>query len=94
MKFIADVGPPHSEEYPPEEGDKGIRTSFYIPNDLHEPESVTCRVWRDWLPRALEEGRFVPEPEPLVVGKGLAKVHDAFQRYLQGVSAQKVVVEL
>lgn len=34
---------------------------------------VSC-LYTDFLLRALTEWQFVPEPEPLVVGKGLNKV--------------------
>ncbi|KAL9080587.1 MAG: hypothetical protein Q9157_000642, partial [Trypethelium eluteriae] len=89
VKFIADAGPPRGEEYP-----DGITSKFFIPNDLHEPDSLTCCLWRTFLPQALAEGSFVPEPEPLVVGQGLDKMQEAYDVFYKGVSAQKVVVTL
>jgi NADPH:quinone reductase-like Zn-dependent oxidoreductase len=87
IKFIADAGPPPPEGYP-----EGIECKFFIPNDLGDPESVVARIWRDFLPQGLAEKVFVPEPEPLVVGKGLEAVQGAYDRVLKPVSAQKIVV--
>lgn len=87
VKFIADAGPPPPEGYP-----NGIQSKFFIPDDLGDADSVVARIWRDFLPQALVEGSFVPEPEPLVVGKGLEAIQGAYDRVLKPVSAQKIVV--
>ncbi len=39
-------------------------------------------------------GAYKPAPEPLVVGKGLEMVGEAFEVQRKGVSAKKVVVAL
>ena len=88
-KFIADAGPPPVEGYP-----EGIQCKFFIPDDLGKSDSVVSRIWRDFLPQALAQEKFVPEPEPLVVSKGLDSIQAAYERVLKGVSAQKVVVTL
>jgi NADPH:quinone reductase-like Zn-dependent oxidoreductase len=51
-------------------------------------------IYRDFLPRALAEGRYVTAPDPLVVGHGLDAIPTALQTHKSGVSAQKVVVTL
>lgn len=51
-------------------------------------------VWKDYLPRALANGSFVPAPEPFVVGKGLESVQAGVDHLSKGVSAQKVIVTL
>ncbi|KAL4978406.1 hypothetical protein BDW66DRAFT_149241 [Aspergillus desertorum] len=43
---------------------------------------------------ALERGRFVPAPPPLVVGKGREKIQEALDIQLKGVSGKKLVVTL
>lgn len=51
-------------------------------------------VYRDFLPKALKAGTFVPAPEPLVAGKGLENVQAAVDLHKKGMSARKVVVSL
>ena len=89
VKFMADAGPPPSDGYP-----KDIESKFFVPDDLDQPDSVVGRLWHDFLPKALVEGVFVPEPQPLIVGKGLEKIQEAYEICLKGVSAQKVVVTI
>ncbi|KAI1421081.1 GroES-like protein [Xylaria sp. FL1777] len=72
----------------------GVQVKFVDGKDLCDPDGVVGRVYCDYLPRALAERRFVPAPEPLVVGKGLDKIQEAMDRHLKGVSAKKVVVSL
>jgi len=51
-------------------------------------------IYKDFLPAALAEGKYIVAPEPQVVGKGLERVQEAFDLYKKGVSAKKVVVTL
>lgn len=51
-------------------------------------------IYCDYLPRALEMGKFVPSPEPQIIGKGLDLAQQAMNINKQGVSAQKVVITL
>ncbi|KAK0516281.1 hypothetical protein JMJ35_000884 [Cladonia borealis] len=51
-------------------------------------------VYKDFLPRALKAGVFIPAPEPLKAGEGLDSVQRAVDLYETGVSARKVVVSL
>ncbi|KAI0160959.1 GroES-like protein [Hypoxylon sp. FL1284] len=61
---------------------------------LMDGNVVATAVFRDFLPRALKAGQFVPAPPPLVVGQGLDKIQEAMDVQKKGVSAQKVVVIL
>ena len=47
-----------------------------------------------WLAKALEEGRMLPKPDPLVLGHGLESVQQALDTLRKGVSATKLVVTL
>ena len=51
-------------------------------------------IYAGFLPAALAAGRYLPAPEPLVLGHGLQHIPAAVQRLQEGVSAQKVVVTL
>jgi NADPH:quinone reductase-like Zn-dependent oxidoreductase len=51
-------------------------------------------IYRDFLPAALADGRYVTAPEALVSGTGLDAIPAALARLRAGVSAQKVVVTI
>ncbi|KIN00301.1 hypothetical protein OIDMADRAFT_145793 [Oidiodendron maius Zn] len=71
----------------------GVKSNFVNASTVaHNP--VGKAVYVDFLPKALETGAFVPAPEPLVAGTGLASVQAAFDLQKQGVSAKKIVVSL
>jgi NADPH:quinone reductase-like Zn-dependent oxidoreductase len=72
---------------------KGVDTNFIWASDVIADE-VGKAIYQDFLPLALENGSFVPAPEPLIVGNGLETIAAALGRCKQGVSAQKVVVKL
>jgi NADPH:quinone reductase-like Zn-dependent oxidoreductase len=72
---------------------QGLRTNFISGSDLAGNE-VRRAMYVDFLPEALRQGKVVPAPEPLVIGKGLEKIHEAFEVQKKGVSAKKVVVSL
>ncbi|KAF2675152.1 zinc-binding oxidoreductase CipB [Microthyrium microscopicum] len=59
-----------------------------------ESPEVAKAVWGEYLPAALADGSFLAKPDPIVVGTGLEKIQDGFERHKQGVSAAKVVVKL
>ena len=54
---------------------RGVKTRFLLGSGVRDIE-VGEAVFEDYLPAALEEGRFVPAPEPLVVRKDLDAVQD------------------
>ena len=72
---------------------KGVTTKFVFGSDLMANE-VGEIIYKDFLPEALANGKYVAAPEPLVVGKGLEKVQEAMDMQQKGVSAKKVVVSL
>lgn len=55
---------------------------------------VSKVIYEDFLPSALAEGRYVPAPDPTVVGKGLECVQPGLDGHMKGVSAKKIVVSL
>lgn len=55
---------------------------------------LTHPVWEEYVTPALEEGKLLCLPEPLVVGKGLEAVQSGLDKNKEGVSAKKVVIEL
>ncbi|KAF4302491.1 Zinc-binding alcohol dehydrogenase domain-containing protein cipB [Botryosphaeria dothidea] len=92
-----------------EGGKRFVSSVGFLPEGVKVPEGVqTNRIWgsmsrhspvgkavfEDFLPGALEDGRFVPAPKAEVVGKGLENVQKAIDILRKGVSAKKLVVSL
>lgn len=55
---------------------------------------VARKIWREYVPAALEKGSLQPAPPELVVGNGLYFVQGGLDRQKSGVSARKVVITL
>ncbi|KAL2842535.1 chaperonin 10-like protein [Aspergillus pseudoustus] len=72
----------------------GVEVKFIIVDGLVDPNSVVARVYKEFLPQALEQRQFVPAPPPQVVGRGLDKIQDALDLQRKGVSGRKIVVAL
>jgi hypothetical protein len=72
---------------------RGVRTKYIFGTTLKANE-VGAAIYRDFLPDALAEGRYVAAPKPSVVGHGVEDVQQAMDIQLKGVSAAKVVVTL
>ena len=70
-----------------------VGTKFIFGSTLKSNE-VSDAVYRDFLPTALADGRYVAAPKPMVVGHGLEDIQHAMDIALKGVSAAKVVVTL
>lgn len=51
-------------------------------------------IWHKFVPEALADGQLRPNPEPLVVGKGLESIQNGMDKLKMGVSARKLVVEI
>ena len=51
-------------------------------------------LWGEWIPASLADGSLQCKPDPLVVGQGLDYIQIACDKMSEGVSAQKLVVEL
>lgn len=78
----------------PEEKPEGVQAEF-IPGTLLKHNEVGDAVYRDYLPEALAQGKFVPTPEPDVVGEGLEEIQKALdERVKMTASAKKIVVSL
>jgi len=90
-KFVATVRVPRM---PAVEGlPDGVGTSFAdAPAFLHN--EVGPAVWGKWIPAALADGSLKCAPTPLVFGTGLEAIQGAHDRWKEGVSCQKVVVEI
>ena len=71
----------------------GIGTRFIFGTTLKANEVGTA-IYRDFLPDALAEGRYVAAPPPFVAGHGVQDFQHAMDIQLKGVSAAKVVVTL
>jgi NADPH:quinone reductase-like Zn-dependent oxidoreductase len=72
---------------------RGIRSKYIFGTTLKSNE-VSAAIYRDFLPDALAEGRYVAAPKPSVVGHGVGDFQQAMDIQLKGVSAAKVVVTL
>lgn len=72
----------------------GVEAKFILLDGLVDPESIVARIYREFLPLALERHQFVPAPPTHVVGKGLNKIQDALELQRMGVSGKKLVVTL
>lgn len=70
---------------------RGIHTKFVFGTSLKKNE-VAAAIYRDFLPSALAEGRYIAAPEPHIVGVGLEHLQHALDVQRNGVSATKVVV--
>lgn len=72
---------------------RGVSTKFINGSDLVHNE-LGKAIYIDYLPQALEQGVFVPAPEPQIVGHGLEFIEEAMNLSKKGVSAKKLVVTL
>ncbi|GAA2703404.1 zinc-binding alcohol dehydrogenase family protein [Actinoplanes palleronii] len=72
---------------------RGVRTKFVFGSDLKNNE-VGPAIFRDFLPAALAEGRYLALPAASVAGSSLADLQQAMDRQRKGVSATKLVVTL
>lgn len=61
---------------------------------LYSANDASIPVFRDYLTPALEAGKLLCLPSPIVAGKGLEGIQGALKKLQVGVSAGKVVVEL
>lgn len=59
-----------------------------------QQKDVGDAVWRKFIPKALASGQFKAKPDALVVGKGLEKIQEGFDKQQAGVSAKKIVISL
>ncbi|KAI1085462.1 GroES-like protein [Whalleya microplaca] len=69
-------------------------TMYSIFGTTLKDNNVGKGIYEDFLPAALKAGTYVPAPEPVVVGKGVAVIQGAVDEVKKGVSAKKLVVSL
>ena len=70
-----------------------MKTKFVIASEIVD-DSVSGYIYNEFLPGALEDGRYVCAPEAMVVGEGLEAVQGAMDVSRKGVRSMKVVVGL
>lgn len=72
----------------------GVKTKIVFGSALAHNE-VGEMIYQDFLPDALNEKRFLPAPNPIVVGNGLERIQEAMNRHMhQAASAGKYVVTI
>ena len=74
---------------------KGVRTGVaykFIWGGTVVENGIGERVFAEFLEQALDCGKYVCSPEPVVVGRGLESLQDGVDVLAKGVSARKVVV--
>ncbi|KAK5138153.1 hypothetical protein LTR08_004848 [Meristemomyces frigidus] len=74
---------------PPESVPKNV-----TPAGVFGISPLTYPVWESYITQALEQGKLLCVPEPLIVGKGLESIQKGLDKNKEGVSAKKVVIEL
>lgn len=72
---------------------KGVGIKYVFGTSLKNNE-VSTAIYREYLPQALLEGRYLAAPPPKIVGEGLESIQGALAEAIGGVSAEKVVVKL
>ena len=88
-KLIVSPLPELPDTLPP-----SMKAKFVFGNMLKDSE-VADVVYKDFLPKALANGKFVPAPEADVVGKGLEDLQKALNiRRDSQISARKIVVTM
>ncbi|CAL5872923.1 uncharacterized protein PFLUO_LOCUS7192 [Penicillium psychrofluorescens] len=83
--FVVSSGPVPEDKVP-----SGVRAKMVF----GDQDDIVCKIYGDFLPRALAERRYVVAPEPLIIQtKGLEGIQEGYEVLKKGVSARKVVVE-
>jgi NADPH:quinone reductase-like Zn-dependent oxidoreductase len=72
---------------------KGVKVKIVNASEMLE-NGIARPIFEDFLPEALEQKKFVPAPEPQIVGNGLEYIQEAMNMSKKGVSAKKLVVTL
>ncbi|KAL8747011.1 MAG: hypothetical protein Q9190_001051 [Brigantiaea leucoxantha] len=78
---------------PPENLPEGIHATWILSSAIKDGE-VSKAIFEDFLPRALEKGKYLAAPAARVVGKGLDCAQKGLDAQKKGVSAEKLVVVL
>ena len=72
---------------------RGVETKFFWGSLLSQIELGNA-IFKDFLPLALAEGKFIPAPPAEVVGNGVESLQQALAKMRNGVSAKKLVITL
>lgn len=67
---------------------------LYAPTVAFSDREIGQKVWVEWVPEALEKGLLKAKPPSKVVGKGLESLQGAVNKQMEGVSFEKIVVEV
>ncbi|KAI5925047.1 oxidoreductase [Camillea tinctor] len=89
-RFIASTG--DLEDVEDMEGLEGIEYKSILAVDIRENE-VGAMIYEEFLPGALEAGKYIIAPEPLIVGKGLSSVQSGIDTSKTS-PGKKVVVSI
>lgn len=71
----------------------GIKVKWVF-SQLIIDSGVAKSIFVDYLPQALENGKYIAAPMPFIAGQGLESVQTAMDILKEGVSGRKVVVTL
>ena len=71
----------------------GVGVKYIFGSSIKKSDLSTA-IFRDFLPAALAEGRYVATPKPTIVGNGVDDFQHAMDVQRAGVSAAKLVVAL
>ncbi|WP_417307679.1 zinc-binding alcohol dehydrogenase family protein, partial [Devosia sp.] len=72
---------------------RGVRTASIFSTSIAS-NAVGPMIYADFLPQALQAGRYWPSPDPELHGAGLDRIQSALEAHKRGVSAKKLVVTL
>lgn len=97
-KFVATVLPPlpvNPAAQLPKGLPEDVKIGYCLSTGVAQAGSpIGQAIWAEWLPAALEKGSMKCKPDRVVFGQGLESIQGAVDRWREGVSAQKIVVEL
>ncbi|KAF2638575.1 GroES-like protein [Massarina eburnea CBS 473.64] len=79
---------------PPQDMPEGIEGEMVYAELIAAAKEAHETIWGGWLEQAMEKGTAKALPPAKVVGKGLESLQDAMEVQKNGVSFQKIVVEV
>ncbi|KAJ4253949.1 hypothetical protein NW762_010348 [Fusarium torreyae] len=73
----------------------GVEVFFVMPSMVEKERLDQFRYWMGtWLRSNLVKRTIRPSPDPRVIGKGLEAINVGLDKMLQGVSCEKLVIEI
>ena len=74
---------------------EAVETVFVAaPADQTARQEHSAQVFNVWLAQALASGKYVPSPKVRVCEGGLGKINEALNALREGVSGEKLVVDV